>query len=370
MQKIEFCVFDECSYHWFDYVAEAADAYEQSFREVKLEEQLGFKYHFVIEHQGHAVGQIQTPSVYLAALAQHTSTIRIGAMVYPLPFYNPLRLAMDCAMVDQLSRGRLEFGAGFGSADYEFYSWNPPFSFAERRLAGPEALDVIEKAWTEDRFTHHGKYYNYDDVIPLPHPYQKPHPPMWFAGRSKSSIELCVERGYGVGLFALLDHQVADILNGWKKMWKDSGHKRPRPPSFLTRSVYVAETDDQAYEEAAPHLPLAYTWGRHKFPIVEVDESKKEAISPTRRMQMEASAGRTGGIDHWLEQNLAYIGSPETVIRRIEESQKQIGYDVFGGRFRFGPLPDHLVEKSIRLFGEKVIPAFSDVPAATPADLT
>ena len=381
MANLEFGVFDDCSYNWFDSVPNAVDAYEQSFREVQLEEKVGFKYHFVIEHQGHVVGQVQTPAVYLAALARHTNTIRIGAMVFLLPFHDPLRLAMDCTMVDQLSHGRLEFGAGIGGAPDSFKSWNVGFSVPERRLAGPEALDVIMKAWTEDKFTYHGKYYNYDDVIPLPRPYQEPHPPMWFAGRSKSSLELCVERGYGVGMFLRPDHLIAETINTWKQMWKDSGQKRPRPPAFLTRSVYVAETDEQAYEEAAPYLPEAYSWGENKFPIAhlgtqrfsgrreEREDSAKgeEAEAPEGSVGRQMFTGMRTGIDFWLEHNLAYVGSPETIIRRIEESRKAVGYDEFGGRFKFGPIPDHLVENSLRLFGEKVIPAFTDIPAAVTA---
>ena len=78
--------------------------------------------------------------------------------------------------------------------------------------------------------------------------------------------------------------------------------------------------------------------------------------------------GMRGRIDFWLEHNLAYVGSPETVIRCIEETRKNMDYNVFGGRFRFGPIPDHLVENALRLFGEKLIPAFADVLVApTPA---
>tara|TARA_B100000745_G_scaffold77501_2_gene47014 strand:- start:3929 stop:5035 length:1107 start_codon:yes stop_codon:yes gene_type:complete len=360
MGNLEFGVFDECSYNWFDSVPQAVDAYEQSFREVQIEEEVGFKYHFIIEHQGHVVGQVQTPSVYLAALAQHTSTIRIGAMVFVLPFHNPLRLAMDCAMVDQLSHGRLEFGAGVGTSPDSFKSWNVPYS--ERRLAGPEALDVIMKAWTEDKFTYHGKYYQYDDVISLPHPYQKPHPPMWFAGRSQSSLELCVERGYGVGMFLHPDEVIVDTLNTWRRLWKDSGKKMPRPPAFLTRSVYVADTDEQAYEEAAPYLAQAYSWGEEKFSIPQIgtreSPNKDETYDPKKEIGREMFTGMRSGIDFWLKHNLAYIGSPDTVIRKIEETQKSMGYDVFGGRFKFGPIPDRLVEKSLRLFGQHVIPHF------------
>ena len=371
MGDLEFGVFDEGVYNWFDSVPQAVDAYERSFLDVQLEERLGFKYLFIIEHQGHVGGQIQTPAVYLAALARRTTTIRLGALVFLLPFHNPLRLAMDCAMVDQLSHGRLDFGAGIGGTPDSFHSWNVPYSFPERRFAGPEALDVILKAWTEERFSYHGKYFQYDDVVPLPHPYQKPHPPMWFAGRTKSSLELCVERGYGVGMFLLPDDFVAAIFGTWRQMWKDSGKKEPRPPSFLTRAVYVAETDEQAYEEAAHYLPLSYSWGEDKFPIAQIGtqqfQKQEEPDTPDRQKGREMFTGMRTGIDFWHKHNLAYVGSPETVTRRIQETQNTIGYDVFGGKFRFGPMPDHLVENSLTLFGEKVMPQFKDVPALVAA---
>ena len=226
------------------------------------------------------------------------------------------------------------------------------------------------KAWTEDKFTYHGKYYRYDDVISLPHPYQKPHPPMWFAGRSRSSLELCVERGYGVGMFLHPDEVVIDTLETWRRLWKYSGKKETRPPAFLTRSVYVAETDEQAYTEAASYLPLAYSWGEGKFSIPQIGAqqfaNREEPSDPKQEIGRDMFTGMRTGIDFWLEHNLAYIGSPDTVIRKIEETQKSMGYDVFGGRFRFGPIPEHLVEKSIRLFGEHVIPHFEENALVTP----
>ena len=366
MRNLEFGVLDDASHNWFDSVPQAVDVYEQTFREVQIEEEVGFKYHFIIEHQGHVLGQIQTPPVFLAALAQHTKTIRIGAMVFLLPFHNPLRLAMDCAMVDQLSHGRLECGFGIGGSPDSFNSWNVPFSIPERRFAGPEALDVITKAWTEDRFSYHGKYFQYDDVIPLPHPYQKPHPPMWFAGRSDSTLQLCVDRRMGVAFFLYPDQHIAGLINKWKQLWKDSGQKGPRPPSFFTRSVYVADTDEQAYEEFAPYLPLAYSWGEEKFPIPQIGSRKfaNQEKRPDGELGREIFMKLRTGIDYWLEHNLAYVGSPETVTRKIEETHKSVGYDLFAGRFKLANMADHLVENSLRLFGDKVIPQFKDVPAA------
>lgn len=361
MTKLEFAVFDEGGYNWFTGDQKPVDVYETILDEAKLEESLGFDYHFLIEHQGHAVGQIQTPAVLLAAIARSTSRIRIGSMVFLLPFHNPLRLAMDCAMVDQLSRGRLEFGAGVGGSPDSFAAWNIPFAVADRRKAGAEALTVIEKAWTSDRFTFHGNFYKYDQAIALPRPYQDPHPRIWFAGRTRGSLDFAAERNYGVGMFLIPDDDIANALNYWRSAWDRCGHKTPRAPAFLTRAVLVADSDEEALHEASKYLHFAYSWGEEKFPIVRIGSrefySDKEVDTPDKQLAAKMFTGMRTGIDFWLKYNLAYVGSPSTVAKKIEEAREKMGFDVFGGRFRFGPIPDDMVKKSIRLFGEKVMPA-------------
>ena len=363
MAKLDFAVFDEFGYNFFRSAPEAVDVYEQTFREVQLEERLGFKYHFVIEHQGFTVGQCQSPPVYLSALAQRTSTIRIGSMIFLVPFYNPMRLAQDTAMVDQLSRGRLDFGAGLGTVQTEFMRWNLPFP--ERQAMAREAMEIIEKAWTEDCVTYKGNYWTFDEALPLPRPYQKPHPPIWFAGRSRDSLEYAVAHNYNTGLFLDPDPILAETHSLWRQIWKDAGRKGPMPHCFLTRSVYVAETDEQAREEAARYLTQAYAWGEDVIQRSQVGrhlgsvhgDLVKDTSERTRRMRTFEELAK--GIDYWIDQGLAHVGSPETIIRRLEQAQKLIGFDTFGGRFRWGPIPDELVEKSLTLFGEKVMPAFS-----------
>ena len=368
MGKLEFAVFDEFGFNYFRDVPEAVDIYEQTFREVQLEEKVGFKYHFVIEHQSASVGQCQTPTVYLAALARHTSTIRIGALIFLIPFYNPLRLAMDTAMIDQLSHGRLDFGAGMGAYDHEFRRWN--LDYARKRESVPEALEIIRKAWTEESVTYEGKFWKYDKAVTLPKPYQKPHPPIWFPGSSKETLEYTVANGFSIGLGGAAD-QASETIQLWQSLWKEAGKTGPMPHAFITRGVYVAETDEQAYEEAAPHLPNAYTWGEdyalEKFGIPALGtksliESEK---TPQRLRGAQTMDAMGSNIDYWIENDLALVGSPETVIRKLEESQSAIGFDVFGGRFRWGAISDDKVMNSLRLFGEKVIPAFTNV--AVPA---
>src|SRR5918996_4433248 len=120
MGKLEFGTYDNFAVYEMQTSQIAADVYEQHIQGVQLAEELGYSYYFIIEHQNSDVGQITAPSVYLSAVAQRTSRIRFGTMIFQLPFYNPMRLAEETAMLDQLSRGRLEFGAGIGVAEHEF----------------------------------------------------------------------------------------------------------------------------------------------------------------------------------------------------------------------------------------------------------
>src|SRR5215475_1022984 len=136
--------------------ASAADGYDQHIRDAVLAEGLGYRYYFFVEHQNATFNYVSSPSVYLAALARETSTLRFGPMVYQVPMYHPMRLAQDCAMVDQLSRGRLDFGLGYGPRIDEFRRWKLPFT--ERREMGIEAMDIILQAWTQDTVTYDGEY--------------------------------------------------------------------------------------------------------------------------------------------------------------------------------------------------------------------
>ena len=357
MAKLEFAVFDNFASNFFRSVPEAVDVYERSFREVQLEEQLGFDYHFVVEHQGHVVGQCQSPPVYLAALAQRTSTIRIGGMIFLIPFYNPMRLAQDVAMVDQLSRGRMEFGVGIGPREHEFLRWNLPF--AERRAMGMEALEIIEKAWTKETVTHDGKFWQFDEAIPLPKPYQKPHPPIWWGGHSQASLEYAAAKNYNIGLFLERDATLAEMVSMWRRLWKDAGHQGPMPRSFLARSVYVAETDEQAREEVEPYLVQFYTYGIDVLERTRFGMQRGDHGSLYRKRGSKIFDDMATGIDFWLENDLALVGSPETIIRRLEKSQQLVGFDLFGSDFRSGPMPDEMVEKSMTLFAKEVMPAFS-----------
>lgn len=347
----------------------AADVYDDHLRTAQEAERLGYRYYFSIEHQTSTISYLSAPNVYLTALARHTSDIRFGVMIYQLPFHNPIRLAQDAAMLDHLSRGRLEFGAGTGVSPHEFLRWNMPFE--RRREISEEALEIILKAWTEDSVTHDGEFFQCLEVLTTPKPYQQPHPPVWFAAHSAASFAYAARHNFNVSQNIDIDPVIAEKFATWRQLWKECGHTGPMPRSFLTRHVHVAETDEQAKEEAAPHLatprmadPVFSAAAQERLAQTGMEYGPDgryagEVGTPERLELRRVFRERAKSYDFWIDNGLALVGSPDTVIRKIQEQHDLIGHDVLCTQHGFGRLAPELAKKSIRLFGEEVIPAFA-----------
>ena len=166
--QLEFGLFDSFGPFEMSEFATVREVYEAHLKDAVEAEQLGYRYYFFIEHQNSPVCAVTAPNIYLTALACRTNVLRFGLMIYQLPFHHPVRLAQDLATLDQLSSGRVEFGAGTGVLMHEFIRWNLPFE--SRHDMSAEALDIIVKAWTSDTLTYPGKYWQLDEAMPTPGP--------------------------------------------------------------------------------------------------------------------------------------------------------------------------------------------------------
>jgi alkanesulfonate monooxygenase SsuD/methylene tetrahydromethanopterin reductase-like flavin-dependent oxidoreductase (luciferase family) len=277
-------------------------------------------------------------------------------MIYQLPFYNPMRLAEEVATLDHLSRGRVEFGVGAGVAEHEFIRWNLPFY--ERREMTREALEIIVKAWSEESVTYEGKYWRYDEALPVPKPYQQPLPPIWIAAHSPASFAYAAEHNYHVSQNLDVDDVVAEKFELWRRLWRDQAHPGPMPRTFLMRAVHVAESDEIARAEAEQPLLVSRALGRDGIARTRIGFKGNED-SPTTRELNRVFRGMSTSYDFWINNGLALVGSPETVRRKLEQQHARIGYDIFCANHHFGPMPREQSLKSLRLFGEEVMPAFS-----------
>src|SRR3989449_6833486 len=170
--SMRFCIQQLLTFR--DWQTEAG-VYADALEEARLADELGFEAIWLAEHHFSSYGICPSLAVLAAAIARETRRARIGTSVVVAPFAHPLRIAEEWAMVDILSGGRLEFGLGRGYQPNEFRGFG--VSMERTRERSDECLEIIRRAWTEERVTFEGEFYTVRDVRVLPKPIQKPHPP-------------------------------------------------------------------------------------------------------------------------------------------------------------------------------------------------
>jgi len=263
---------------------------------------LGYHSAFLVEHHFTGWTQVSATLNLLTWLAARTKTLRVGTAVMVLPWHNPVLLAEQAATLDLLSGGRLDLGIGKGYRHTEFRGFCVPASEAEARF--DEALEVIVKAWTmTERFSHHGRYWNFDNIIVEPPSAQKPHPPLWMAAGSRESIRKVAERGCNL----LLDQFAQPELIGERiAQFKAEVEARGRvfdPLSVaVARDVYVAR--DAADKRAA---------------------LERNARMRQRTIEAARAPGQSGG-SHVLaygesasgNEAAALYGNPDEIARKLE----------------------------------------------------
>src|SRR3989449_7360065 len=164
-----------------------AERYAEMFDLIVLAEDLGFDVAWLAElHFGGAFSLLANPLMMVPMIAQRTRRLRIGTAVTLLPLQHPLSCAEQAATADLLSGGRLEFGVGRGSIPSQFHGFRVPV--AENRARFDEALEIIRLAWTQERFSYRGKFYQVEDLAVVPKPMQKPHPPIRVAVHTAESF--------------------------------------------------------------------------------------------------------------------------------------------------------------------------------------
>jgi len=175
--------------------ADPARGYNEYLDFLLEAETLGYHACFLTEHHFTGWGQVSAPLHMLSWLAGRTTRLRLGTAVMVLAWHNPMLLAEQAATVDVLSGGRLDLGIGRGYRHNEFHGFAMDADEAEARFA--ESLEVMTRAWiSRERFSHHGRFWNFNDVILEPAPVQRPHPPLWLSAGRDASIRAAAGRGH------------------------------------------------------------------------------------------------------------------------------------------------------------------------------
>jgi alkanesulfonate monooxygenase SsuD/methylene tetrahydromethanopterin reductase-like flavin-dependent oxidoreductase (luciferase family) len=335
--------------------------YEELWRELQLCDELDFEYGFCVEHHFRPdESWISSPSVYVVGAAARTRRMRIGSMGYVVPLYHPLRLAEEIALVDQIVGGRMELGLVPGiNADYF-----KPFGLDYNLRKSPtlEFVDYLRAAYGEKQpFSFHGEVHRTESARLAVPPFQKPHPPLWMMSRDPQTLEFCAHHGINPGYFLIYPR--ADAAPRYRKFladWAASGHKHKPKIAYCT-VVYVDESDQKALDIATTRAARAYE-GLLPPPKPgetfeqRVGEHSKKFIGRGEPGASEIMANLFDA-DYLLKNDLVFIGSPDTVAQKIHAAAEAGMFNVFMSEFNFSDLPEPDLMRSIRLFGEKVIPA-------------
>ena len=298
-------------------------------------EALGYHSTFSVEHHFSGWGQVSATLNVLTWLAAHTRTLRLGTAVMVLPWHNPVLLAEQAATLDLLSNGRLDLGIGKGYRYSEFHGFGVPEDEAEARF--DEALDLMTRAWTSaERFSHHGRYWQFDDIVVEPQPIQAPHPPLWMAAGSDASIRRVVARGANLLLDQYASPQgLGERIALYRREVEASGRTCDPMSVAVARDVYVAKDE----EDRKAALARA-TAARRR--IVEVSRAPDRAGGSHVLAYEHTDSGNPS----------ALYGSPDEIAAKLDELRAAgVTYVLasFGGHSR----------TSLERFAREIVPAFA-----------
>src|SRR3989449_4660520 len=328
-----------------------ATAFDESLAQMKAAEDFGFDAVWLGEiHFQKARSVLAAPLIIASALAACTQRVKIGIAVQVLPLSSPLRLAEDVATVDHISKGRLEFGVGRSGLPGHYQGFNIPYSESRDRFL--ETLDILRKAWTQERFSHQGKYFQFQDVCIMPKPYQKPHPPIRIAATTQETYPLVGRMGAPV-FVAVRTVSFTDLkrlLPSYQEAWTAAGHPG-RGDVGVSMPLYVAETARQAREE-----PEASTMGF--FRSISTALKKSDGATVQTAEAREARANRLAEISYnEILGEYAVFGTPEAVADRLLALREEMGFSTLSTWMNpGGQIPNQRVLKSMRLFAERVAP--------------
>jgi alkanesulfonate monooxygenase SsuD/methylene tetrahydromethanopterin reductase-like flavin-dependent oxidoreductase (luciferase family) len=335
--------------------------YEELWRELELCDALGYDYAFCVEHHFRPdESWMSSPSLFAVGAGARTKRLRVGPMGYIVPLYHPLRLAEEIALVDQMLGGRMELGLVPGINPDYFKPFG--FEYGHRKTPTLEFVDYLRTAYGDKQpFGFHGENFNTESAELAVQPVQKPHPPLWMMSRDPQTLEFCAAKGINPGYFLVYPRK--DAAPRYRKFladWDKAGHGR-KPNIAYSTIIYVDETDQKALDTALARASRGFEGLMPPAKPGETFEerAKKHSAFFTGRGEPGASEIMSNlfNPDYLMSNDIMFIGSPETVTKKLRKAAEEGLFNTIFVEFNFADLPEADLMRSIRLFGEKVMPA-------------
>src|SRR5215510_2926031 len=237
-------------------------AIAQQLEQACLADELGFDGVWLTEHNFTGEAVYSDPIPFASAVAVRTRRVRIGFAVIQLALRHPVRLAVQLALLDNLSGGRLDVGVGRGSIynEYEFVGYG--FRSDDARERATETLEILTRAWTEAPFAYEGTCYRVSLPELRPRPFQRPHPPIWRAVVTPPSFRECGRLGAPIMTPRIPLARIPERLALYEQGLVEGDHDaatraRLRDQAAIWRHVYVGESEAEA--EDTLHAAVLHT---------------------------------------------------------------------------------------------------------------
>jgi alkanesulfonate monooxygenase SsuD/methylene tetrahydromethanopterin reductase-like flavin-dependent oxidoreductase (luciferase family) len=344
-----------------------AELYNRYLDEHLIADELGLNIMLNEHHQTATCMDVAAP-LSAAILARQTKNARICILGNPVANRaNPLRIAEEMAMIDNISRGRLDVGFVRG-VPYEVFASNTNPTMTLERLW--EGLDLVVKAWTttDGCFNFEGKHWHKRAINLWPRPYQTPHPQVWITGSSdKANISKVADRGFIFAMFLQPHDKVKDMFDAYRNAFVERGYPGGGGLAYMPL-VYTADSESEA-EKGAQEL----TWYlKAKAEPQFRNPPGYVPVSFNVRALQGAYSGRTDavraqGLDYLRDQGVLIYGTPDSVAKQIKRF-----YDLVGGfdhllmMQQAGYLDHERTVKSMTLFAKDVYPQIKDLPRTKP----
>jgi alkanesulfonate monooxygenase SsuD/methylene tetrahydromethanopterin reductase-like flavin-dependent oxidoreductase (luciferase family) len=332
-----------------------ADYYDQCLRIAAKADELGYNSIKTVEHSFYDYGgHSPNPCVFLSAVAARTRRIRLITGAVIPAFHHPAHLGGDLAMLDNMSRGRLDAGFGRAFLPKEFEVFGVPMSQSRERFE--EAIGMIKRLWTEDRVTAKGKFWQLEDVHLMPRTVQKPHPPIWIAAiSSEESFAYAAKNGFNLMIvpYAGKPGQLQEFVKMYRRLWAESGHKPGAEQIQVAQFCYVAEKSEEAkrgferickrYLETFADAVVSWK-GRNESDYPGYDKMVASILATTP--------------DKIVAQGGAFVGAPDEIADQVQRCIDSFGPIEPSMQINFGGSSDAEAFRTVELLAQKVFPRF------------
>jgi len=338
----------------FDY----AKTTREVFRLIENADQLGYDVFSVIEHFFFQEFSISAnPLALFSAAAQRTRNIRFRTLCHTLPLRNPAVFAAEAAVADILTDGRLDLGVGRGHA-WEYPPAGIPMEETQGRYE--ESLDIIELAWTRERFSYDGKFYKMKDVSVVPKPIQKPYPPVYMVGTSGAAFEIGARKGWALAFGG--PAPVSAFKPGVDRYREACAKYGTKPTVACVRAVYITEDDRNLRAESEAVLKRFFTYNSTAVPTLRGSPEIKQRLLNSNYAfyaseMMELLPRLT--YEQIVNDDYAFVGTPRKVLDQCGALLKAVDIDELLIITHYGNIDLWRAARAQELFAREVKPHLS-----------